>query len=384
MLSAINSQGRKICLLNHCAHEISLLKKLEWFCPACHSPLILKNGSIKQAHFAHISSDICEAYSENESEAHLTLKYQLAKWFQEQQNDCQIEYYLPALKQIPDLLINHRLAIEIQCSPLSIERFNARTINYLSHGYQVIWLLGEKMRIKSKLTRLQFAMCSFSVHSGVFLWQIDQKALVLIEMLHISLNRSIYFQKQAFNFFQGLIMDHFRLPYQFHSNRLLVTLNQTKNKQVVCRGLYYANPQWLSLQALCYQNGLVLQNLTDDFYNPGIFPLFYQPIRFRIEIRRFLKKFRTFSELVMNFTDEFQTPIQINHQLFISALVAFELQCLMRQKILIINKNKFKVINNLNLQISTFEIQSPLQINQWLSKKVRDGERNEERKIIDS
>lgn len=384
MLSAIGSQGKKICLLNYDFSEIDAFKKLKWFCPACHSPLVLKNGSVKQAHFAHRNLDICDAYSQNESEEHLNLKYQMAKWFQMREESCQVECYLPDLKQTPDLLVNQKLAIEIQCSPLSIERFQERTKNYRSHGYQVIWLLGEKMRFKVKLTRLQGAMCNFSVHSGVFLWQINQDKIELIEMIHVSLTQNISYQKLEFDFFQGHIMNHLRLPYQAHSNSLSFNFNQTRNKQIVCRGLYYANHYWLSLQAFCYQNGLILQNLPNYYYYPGIFPLFYQPLRFRISFISFLKKSRTFSQMTTAFMDQIQTPIQIDQQIFVRALIAFEIQSLICQKKINIIGDSFKMINQINMSASDFEIQSPLRINQWLGKKIRDGEKNEEREIIDS
>ncbi|MBS7577228.1 MULTISPECIES: hypothetical protein [unclassified Enterococcus] len=128
----------------------------------------------------------------------------------------------------------------------------------------------------------------------------------------------------------------------------------------------------------------MLQNLPDYFYYPSIFPLFYQPLRFRIELIEFLKQSRTFSELMANFADRVQLPILIKSQLFIKAILAFEIQCLAAQRLLVITNNKFKIIDKQNVQVSAFKIQSPLQINQWLSAQLRDGKRNEKRKIIDS
>ncbi|MBS7577227.1 MULTISPECIES: competence protein CoiA family protein [unclassified Enterococcus] len=255
MFTAINSLGQKICLMSYDYNEIKGFKDLKWFCPACHARLILKNGIIKQPHFAHTTLETCQAYSENESELHHDLKCQLAKWFQQQNYNCQIEYYLIELKQIPDLLINHHLAIEIQCSPLSIQRFNTRTKNYLDHGYQVIWLLGEKMQIKSRLTSLQLAMCAFSINSGVFLWQINQKQLELIEMIHVDLERSISYQKKTFAFFQGNIINHLRLPYRIHSNSLSGNVDWTMTSLIVRKGLYYANQQWMCLHPFAIKRG---------------------------------------------------------------------------------------------------------------------------------
>ena len=65
----------------------------------------------------------------------------------------QVEAYLPTLKQRPDLLIG-KIAIEIQCSPLPIKRLVERTETYQTHGYQVVWILGERLVPKDKLTQL--------------------------------------------------------------------------------------------------------------------------------------------------------------------------------------------------------------------------------------
>ena len=57
------------------------------------------------------------------------------------------------MKQRPDLLIG-KIAIEIQCSPLPIKRLVERTETYQTHGYQVVWILGERLVPKDKLTQL--------------------------------------------------------------------------------------------------------------------------------------------------------------------------------------------------------------------------------------
>ena len=42
----------------------------------------------------------------------------------------EIEAYIPEFKQRPDLLVNDKIAIEIQCSHLSMKRLKERTENY--------------------------------------------------------------------------------------------------------------------------------------------------------------------------------------------------------------------------------------------------------------
>ncbi|MCY7111235.1 competence protein CoiA, partial [Streptococcus oralis] len=85
---------------------------------------------------------------------HLNLKAELFRWAV-QKEEVEVEAFLPALQQIADLLVDKKLALEVQCSSLRIERLQERTLSYRQHGYQVLWLLGRKLWLKDSLTRLQ-------------------------------------------------------------------------------------------------------------------------------------------------------------------------------------------------------------------------------------
>ena len=77
-----------------------------------------------------------------------------------------MEYPIPELKQIADILINKRLALEVQCSPISCELLRERSNGYRSLGIQVLWLLGEKLWLKERLTKLQRDFLYFSNNMG--------------------------------------------------------------------------------------------------------------------------------------------------------------------------------------------------------------------------
>ena len=64
-----------------------------------------------------------------------------------------LEYSLPEIQQVADVLVNGKLALEVQCSPLSQKLLGDRSQGYRSQGYQVIWLLGEKLWLKERLTQ---------------------------------------------------------------------------------------------------------------------------------------------------------------------------------------------------------------------------------------
>lgn len=114
-------------------------------CPGCHEPVILRRGRHKIAHFAHRPGSHCQL-GEGETPEHLLGKRQLLQWYQQQGRRVELEVYLPQINQRPDLLLtdgNRRVAIEFQCSPLSLQRLLERNAGYRRCGIHYHWLLGE-------------------------------------------------------------------------------------------------------------------------------------------------------------------------------------------------------------------------------------------------
>ena len=133
MLLAKNKEG---ILLNAMEKQPSLGEQT--FCPACSGAVRFKKGRVMRPHFAHISLENCSFYTENESAEHLNLKAALYSWGKQSQ-EVQVEAFLTEIRQIADLLIDGRIALEVQCSPLSQGRLEERTLSYRQHGYQVLW-----------------------------------------------------------------------------------------------------------------------------------------------------------------------------------------------------------------------------------------------------
>ena len=87
----------------------------------------------------------------------------------------QLEYLLPELKQIADVFVNGHLALEVQCSPLPQKVLKERSEGYRSQGYQVLWLLGEKLWLKERLTRLATRFSLFQSKHGILYWDWTRK-----------------------------------------------------------------------------------------------------------------------------------------------------------------------------------------------------------------
>lgn len=156
-------KGDEILLVGLCNQKFVLasakLKKCSCYCPACGEKLVLRSGSIKICHFAHIKgSDCCS--SEGETTEHLQGKKQLLDWAVKNHIHAELEVYLPEIHQRPDVLLTRnngqRIALEFQCSPLSVKRLRERNEGYQSMNIKVWWILGSPY-IKRKLTRQKIA-----------------------------------------------------------------------------------------------------------------------------------------------------------------------------------------------------------------------------------
>ncbi|HDX9579313.1 TPA: competence protein [Bacillus pseudomycoides] len=147
MFVAKRENGEEIHLLHGWNEkQLMMIRKNErFFCPICHFEVQLKLGKQKQWHFAHRKSHSCQIEFENESAYHMRGKEQLYRWFQSQVCSINIEHYLPAIQQRPDLFVtigNRQIAIEYQCATLSAEKLLQRTEGYWKEGIQILWILG--------------------------------------------------------------------------------------------------------------------------------------------------------------------------------------------------------------------------------------------------
>ncbi len=140
-------------------------KEKMYYCRSCRKRVVLKKGKKKCAHFAHRKTENCSVFSEGESEEHLQLKECFMDWLGQSAEPVFLEAYLPRLRQRPDILLAN-LALEIQCSRLSHQRFFERTKNYLNNGYQVWWILGHSFLGQRQFSLIEKSCCYYNRKRG--------------------------------------------------------------------------------------------------------------------------------------------------------------------------------------------------------------------------
>ena len=265
------ARDKKGDLINALENEV---KKQAYYCPACGTSVRLKKGKNVRTHFAHESLKSCDFYHENEGPEHLENKVALFNWAKKDA-EVEMEYPIPELKQIADILINKRLALEVQCSPISCELLRERSNGYRSLGIQVLWLLGEKLWLKERLTQLQRDFLYFSNNMGFHLWELDQekRVLRLKYLIHEDLHGKVQHKTKNFPFGHGRLLDILRLPFQKQEMNSFLAQQDPQICNYIRRQLYYQQPRWMRLQAQLYQNGdNLLTKTAEDFY-PQVRPI---------------------------------------------------------------------------------------------------------------
>ncbi|HEL2052005.1 TPA: competence protein CoiA [Streptococcus suis] len=262
MLVALDEDGQVFNVLENSAPQG------RFCCPGCGGLVRYKSGKVLRSHFAHVTLRDCTYFSENESAQHLSLKSSLYKWLQGQE-EVELEAYLPATKQVADLLVNQQLALEVQCSSLSISRLQERTMDYQQAGIAVLWLLGKDLWLGERLTNLHKQFLYFSMNMGFHLWELDdeKKELRLRYLIHEDLRGKVHCLTKAFPFGQGDLLAMLRSPFAKQALSYFTCSVDQDLLDYVAKQLYYRVPKWMNLQAEAYQQGknLLSQSL-DDFY----------------------------------------------------------------------------------------------------------------------
>ena len=170
MLSAIRNRDHQKVLAGQ-----ELKSNLPFSCPVCKDEVILRQGSIKIAHFAHKPPVSCK-YGSGESESHMRAKIEIYENLIKSQyvTKCEMERYLETVR--PDIscyIQGVPVAIEVQISKLSLEEIIYRTIEYGRKGIYVLWLplFTDKLRAKRYSPALWEKWLHTTYFGRVYYWQ---------------------------------------------------------------------------------------------------------------------------------------------------------------------------------------------------------------------
>ncbi|MEB6611934.1 competence protein CoiA [Staphylococcus pasteuri] len=143
MLEALNHNNEHILAKN-------AIKNVDYYCPHCHSKLILKKGIKVMPHFAH-ESQSQRWCAKGESELHYHAKYQLATMLKRLGYTVRIEPFYKLINQLPDIVVNDKIALELQFSMISLSKIRLRSDGLNSIGLHPIWIVKDIKYDKSKM-----------------------------------------------------------------------------------------------------------------------------------------------------------------------------------------------------------------------------------------
>ncbi|KAF1302096.1 competence protein [Enterococcus saccharolyticus] len=245
--------------------------KVEAICPSCKAPVRLKHGKIKIPHFAHVAYTGCAYFSEGETLEHLMNKQMLLTW----SGSGQLEAYLPELQQRPDLLIN-RVAVEIQCSPLSLTRLIERTKNYQNHHYQPWWLVGQKLTPRKRWSHLQKAFSYYDFKKGCHLWVIanQQKEIQLFYHIRWHFQLGYFFQKKRWRFMESPLAQVFL----FEPDRSDYHWEVSAYRYTIQKKLFQGNEKIQEIQEQIYRLKGNIQTLPEWCYSASEFFFYFEDL----------------------------------------------------------------------------------------------------------
>ena len=264
MLIALNEK-RELCFANK-----KLLKTRQYYCPSCKERVYLKIGKIMRPHFAHYQNKNCQAYTEGETEEHLTGKLDLATYFKNLNYKVELEPYLNHLNQRPDLLIEKdqkKIAIEFQCSSISLEQIEKRTKGYLSSGYLVIWILGSFFTYRQKLTNMHKASLYYSLKFDnylLFTYDVVSQTLVIHHNFQIDSYGKMHCIQESL-----AVIDPSKINLDFQKK----LINPRSYRSSISQGHYqltknahYANTKVLDFLSLIYENQENIISIPTEIY----------------------------------------------------------------------------------------------------------------------
>lgn len=239
-----------------------------YYCPGCGRHVILKQGALKLAHFAHQKA-ACQIFSEGETDEHLKGKQLLAKWFRQQGCQVWLEAYLSKLHQRPDLLIKKPngiyQAIEFQCAPLSLAKLKQRTLGYARLGLSCWWILGHRYYVKNKLTQQNAQFLRFHPNLGYYLTYITQDNDRLLLVYDLQCDDFLQLQKHYY------YAENIRQLQGFYHRKhiikygLISASKKAKQIQKLQRLCWQKQGKLHDLQIACYEQRIRLQDVYPKF-----------------------------------------------------------------------------------------------------------------------
>lgn len=148
-----------------------------YYCVKCHRLLHIKKSVNGRPYYAHLSFRM----QSGQTPEHLLGKRQIFEWADDLGWHPQLEYYLSAIEQRADIYLsikNQAVAIEFQCSPLTMRQIKQRNAGYRSQNIVVRWLLGSPYERRLNSAKIAQFTQNCRGQFAVPFWSIERRRIV--------------------------------------------------------------------------------------------------------------------------------------------------------------------------------------------------------------
>lgn len=125
----------------------------DYFCHECRALVRVRGGPRMQRHFYHYKSG-SDCRQEGKGIVHLAVQTRIIESLPE--GEGAMEVHFPTIRRIADVAYaSRKIVFEVQCAQMQPEEALARTSDYASIGWQVIWILHDARYNGKKRTTLE-------------------------------------------------------------------------------------------------------------------------------------------------------------------------------------------------------------------------------------
>ena len=235
----------------------------DYRCPHCHKKVILVISQTKSAFFKHWLN-----YQNNqgEKEEHHSSKMLLKAAFTALGFPAQTEIPLANGQLRADVLVSPKLALEVQCAPLSDEEFQSRHYLYRKINILDLWIVGKRHYLQKKIRKAQLIFLRKNKIWGNYYLEVDPYRKILrlkFNILRAALTNEIVFQTAIFTLDEiGIkkLLKFRPIKKQFH-------LNPNKQKQFLWRQIHEKTKFGKQIAEKLYQLHLTVNDLPEEVFS---------------------------------------------------------------------------------------------------------------------
>lgn len=254
-------------------------------CPHCRKKVILVISQTKAAFFKHLPSFKARL---GEKEEHHLSKLLFKSAFTAAGLPADNEIVLAGGQLRADVLVANRLAIEVQCAPLSEEEFLHRHYLYESIQITDLWVVGHRHYLSRKLKKTQLIFFRENQNWGSYYLEVKPQANAFCLKYNIwqePLTRRLQYQQASFKLDEKGLTDFWYFKPQLQT----YYLNAEEQKNYLQKQLRQKSKLGLHIAELLYKQHLTVQDLP-----PVLFHQWRKPGTVD-QVSRFLQKRSCFS-----------------------------------------------------------------------------------------